>query len=119
MEYFLHYLQERGGGAWRFHIVACGKCLSAAILANPCQSPRTGQHGDWHGLAKKAAKTDSLWSVCCAMVRATAACFVVVLWLLYDTQDVEYDAPTTPKPSQLLPPPEMWMKWHPVNTNDD
>ncbi len=34
------------------------------------------------------------------MVRAAAACFVIVVWLSYDTQDVEYDAPTTPKPGK-------------------
>ncbi len=55
--------------------------------------------GGWHGLAEKAAKIDLPWKVCFAMVRATAACFVVVLWLLYDTKDVEYIALTTPKPS--------------------
>ena len=37
------------------------------------------------------------------MVGAAAACFVVVLWLSYDTQDVEYTAPTTPKPSETFP----------------
>jgi hypothetical protein len=37
-------------------------------------------HGNWHGLAKTAAKTGSSWQFCCAMVRAVAAaCFVVVL----------------------------------------
>jgi hypothetical protein len=34
------------------------------------------------------------------MVRAAAACFVIVVWLLYDTQDVEYNAPTTLKPGK-------------------
>ena len=55
--------------------------------------------GNWHGLAEKAAKTGLSWRVCCAMVRAVAACFAVVFWLSYDTQDVEYTAPTTLKPS--------------------
>ncbi len=32
------------------------------------------------------------------MMRAAAACFVVVSWLSYDTQDVEYNAPTTTTP---------------------
>ena len=54
--------------------------------------------GNWHGLAVKAAKTDLSWRVHCAMVRAAAACFAVVFWLSYDTQDVEYTKPTTPKP---------------------
>ena len=41
--------------------------------------PYQWMHGNLHGLAKKAAKTDSSWQVCCAMVSAAAACFVVVL----------------------------------------
>ena len=53
--------------------------------------------GDWHELAKKAAKTKLSWQVCCAMVRAALACFVVVLWVSYNTQDVEYTGLTTPK----------------------
>ncbi len=55
--------------------------------------------GNWYGLAEKAAKTDFSWRVRCAMVRAAAACFAVVFWLSYNTQDVEYTAPTLPKPS--------------------
>ena len=83
--------------------------------------PYWRMHGNWHGLAEKAAKTDLSWRVCCAMVRAAAACFVVVFWLSYDTQDVEYTAPTTPKPSpeyKFSPHQEIRKKWHPVNTND-
>jgi hypothetical protein len=38
------------------------------------------------------------------MVRAAAACFVVVAWLWYDTQDVEYNAPATPKSGKKIPP---------------
>ncbi len=56
--------------------------------------------GKWHGLAKKAAKNNSSGQVFCAMVGATSVCFVVVLWLLYDAQDVEYTTPTSPKPSE-------------------
>jgi hypothetical protein len=42
-----------------------------------------------------------------------------VVWLSYDTQDVEYDAPTTPKHTQLSPPLEMGIKCHPmINTKD-
>ena len=41
--------------------------------------PYQQMHRDWHGLAKKAAKTDSSWQGCCALVRAAVACFVVVL----------------------------------------
>jgi hypothetical protein len=55
------------------------------------------------------------------MVRAAVACFVVVLWLSYNTQVEEYDAPTTPKPSpdgKFSPQYNMGMKWHPINTND-
>ena len=51
--------------------------------------PYRQMRGNWHELAEKAAKTDLSWHVCCAMVRAAAACFAVVFWLLYDTQDVE------------------------------
>jgi hypothetical protein len=62
--------------------------------------PNWQMRGNWHGLAEKAAKTNLSWQVCCAMVRAAAACFAVVFWLSYNTQDVvEYTAPTTPKPS--------------------
>ena len=59
--------------------------------------------GNWHGLAKKAAKNNSSGQVFCAMVGATSVCFVVVLWLLYDAQYVEYTTPTTPKPSETSP----------------
>ena len=75
--------------------------------------PYWQMHGNWHGLAEKAAKTDLSWRVCCAMVRAAVACFAVVFWLLYNTQDVEYTAPTTPKPlprMQIFSPLEMGMK---------
>ena len=62
--------------------------------------PHQRMQGNWHGLAKKANKTDPSWQFCCAMVRATAGCcFVIVFWLSYNIQDVEYDAPKTPKPS--------------------
>ena len=76
---------------------------------------------DWHALVKKATKTDLLWQVCCAIVRAAAGCFVVVFWLSYDTQDVEYTTPTTPIPSpecKFSPHRGMGMKWHPIKTND-
>jgi hypothetical protein len=36
------------------------------------------------------------------MVRAAAACFVVVAWLSYDTQVVQYNAPTTPQPCETF-----------------
>ncbi len=51
--------------------------------------PYRQMRGNWHGLAVKAAKTDLSWRVCCSVVRAAAACFAVVFWLSYNTQDVE------------------------------
>ncbi len=51
------------------------------------------------------------------MVRAAAACFVVVVWLSYDTQDVEHNAPTTPKPGKQIPPPGKGIKQPTVNSN--
>ena len=65
--------------------------------------PYQRMHGDWHGLAEKAVKTDLSWQVCCAMVSATAACSVVVLCLSYDAQDVEYIVLTTPPPHHHHP----------------
>ena len=41
--------------------------------------PYQRMRGNRHGMAKKAAKTDLSWRDCCFMVRAAAACFVVVL----------------------------------------
>jgi hypothetical protein len=48
------------------------------------------------------------------MVRAVAACFVVVVWLLYDTQVVKYNAPTTPQLCETFPRFILMIKWHPV-----
>jgi hypothetical protein len=48
------------------------------------------------------------------MVRAAAACFVVVVWLLYDTQVVQYNAPTAPKPCESFPQFIAMIKWYPV-----
>ena len=62
--------------------------------------PYRRMRGNGHGLAKNAAETNSSWWGFCAMVRVAAAFFVVVAWLSYDTQDVEYNAPTTPKPGK-------------------
>ncbi len=70
--------------------------------------------GNWHGLAKNAAKTDSSWWGCYAMVRAVAACFVVVAWLSYNTQVVKYNAPTTPQPWETFPQFILMIKWYPV-----
>ena len=36
-------------------------------------------YGNWHGLVEMAAKIGLSWQVSCAIVRAAAACFVVVL----------------------------------------
>ena len=58
--------------------------------------------GDWHGLAKKAAKTGSSWQVCYAKVRAAAACFVVVSWLSYDSQVVQYGTTHWQNPNPTL-----------------
>jgi hypothetical protein len=75
--------------------------------------PYWQMRGNWHELAEKAAKTNLSWQVCCAMVRAAAACFVVVYWLSHDAQDVKYTAPTTPEPfprMQIFPPLVMGLK---------
>jgi hypothetical protein len=48
------------------------------------------------------------------MVRAAAACFVVVAWLSYDTQVVQYNASTTPQPCKTLPKFILMIKWYPV-----
>jgi hypothetical protein len=48
------------------------------------------------------------------MVRVAAACFVVVVWLSYDTQVVKYNAPTTPQPCETFPPFISMIKWSPV-----
>jgi hypothetical protein len=36
------------------------------------------------------------------MVRAATVCFVVVVWLSYDTQVVKYNTPTTPQPCETF-----------------
>ena len=48
------------------------------------------------------------------MVRAAAACFVVVAWLSYDTQVVKYIAPTTPQPCETFPLFISMIKWLPM-----
>jgi hypothetical protein len=48
------------------------------------------------------------------MVRAAAACFVVVAWLSYDTQVVKYNAPTTPQLYETFPRFILMIKWYPV-----
>jgi hypothetical protein len=48
------------------------------------------------------------------MVRAAAACFVVVVWLSYDTQVVQYNAPTTPQPCESFPQFIAMIIWYPV-----
>ncbi len=48
------------------------------------------------------------------MVRAAAACFVVVVWLLYDTQVVQYNAPTKPQPCETFPQFIAMIKWYPM-----
>ena len=48
------------------------------------------------------------------MVRAAAACFVVVAWLLNDTQVEKYNAPTTPQPSETFPQFISTTKWYPM-----
>jgi hypothetical protein len=48
------------------------------------------------------------------MVRATAACFVLVVWLLYDTQVVQYNSPTTPQPCETFPQFIVIIIWYPL-----
>jgi hypothetical protein len=48
------------------------------------------------------------------MVRAAAACFVVVAWLSYDTQFVQYNSPTTPQPHETFPQLIEMINWYPV-----
>jgi hypothetical protein len=48
------------------------------------------------------------------MVRAAAACFVVVVWLSYDTQVVMYNAPTTPQLCETFPQFILMTKWYPM-----
>ncbi len=40
--------------------------------------------------------------------------FVVVVWLSYDTQVVQYNAPTTPQPCKTFPQFIAMIKWYPV-----
>jgi hypothetical protein len=48
------------------------------------------------------------------MVRTAAACFVVVAWLSYDTQVVQYNVPTTPQPCETLLRFIAMIKWYPM-----
>jgi hypothetical protein len=48
------------------------------------------------------------------MVRVSAACFVVVAWLSYDTQVIKYNAPTTPQPGETFPWFIAMIKWYPM-----
>ncbi len=47
-------------------------------------------------------------------VRAAVACLVVVVWLSYDTQVVQYNIPTTPQPYETFPQLIAMIKWYPV-----
>ncbi len=76
--------------------------------------PYQRMRGNWHGLAKNAAKTNLSWWGCCAMARAAAACFVVVAWLSYDTQVVQFIAPTTPQLWETFPQFIVMIKWYPM-----
>jgi hypothetical protein len=40
--------------------------------------------------------------------------FVVVAWLLYDTQVVQCNTPTTPQPDETFPQFIAMIKWYPV-----
>jgi hypothetical protein len=48
------------------------------------------------------------------MVRAAAACFMVVAWLSYNIQVVKYNAPTIPQPCETFPRFISMTKWYPV-----
>jgi hypothetical protein len=48
------------------------------------------------------------------MVRVAVACFVVVVWLSYDTQVVQYNALPTPQPCETFPPLITMIKLYPV-----
>ncbi len=84
-----------------------------AILANPCQLSRIGQWGRTRsngqcmasGMCwpKRQPKLTCHDEVGCAIVRAAAACFVVIVCLLYDSQVLEYNTPTIPKPCETSP----------------
>ena len=50
--------------------------------------------GNWHGLVKKAAKTNSSQRGCCAIVRTAAACVVVCFVLSQFLQSVQYTVNT-------------------------
>ena len=109
---YIIYKRERGASsslALRYSCV----CLLAAILANPCQSPHIGWWcTTWFigqcvviGMCwlKRPPKPTCHDEVGCAIVRAAAAYFVVVVCLSYNSQVVEYNAPTTPKPCEAFP----------------
>ena len=83
-----YYLQERGGGTWQPCISACGKSFGGHFgQPMPITThwligqvvPYQLMYGNWHGLVEMAAKIGLSWQVSCAIVRAAAACFVVVL----------------------------------------
>jgi hypothetical protein len=40
--------------------------------------------------------------------------FVVVVWLSYVTQVVQYNAPTTPQPCEIIPQFIAMIKWYPM-----
>ena len=70
MKLFFYYLQERGGGASSLTlllvVMSFGSNFSQPVpiaTHRPIGQVMSYQrmHGDWHGLAEKAAKTDSSW----------------------------------------------------------
>ena len=48
------------------------------------------------------------------MVRAAAACFVVVAWLSHNKQVVNYNAPPTAQPCETFPQFISMTKWYPM-----
>ncbi len=121
INFYIIYKRERQRPA--ACIAACGNvfwgpfwptCVNRHALADRAGCALSTDAWQLTRVCQNAAKTDSSWWGCCAMVRAAAVCFVVVAWLSYDTHIVKYNAPTTPQPCETFPWFFAMIKWCPV-----
>ena len=111
------FLQEREGGLQRPCIAACGN-----VFWWPFRPTRANRHASV-GEAQPAPSANA-WRLACfgqfgcqkqLVMMIEWQCFVVVVCLSYDTQVVDYNVRTTPKPCGTFPRFFATMKWSPVD----
>jgi hypothetical protein len=123
-DFFLIFCTRERGSAQQPCIAACVNvfwwpfwptCANSNVLDNRAGCALSTDVWQLAWVGRKCHQNQlimvGLW---CHMVKAAAACFVVVAWLSYDTQVVQYNAPTTPQPCETSPQIIAMIKWYPV-----